>query len=373
MILRLILPTRRALTAAVLAAVLGAGTLCAAPDGPRRPGAGPRPRKSSPSVPVPPPPPPGEWTTQAGPRPDATAPAEPAPGPAAAAEPEAPPPPDPLFDDRPTGSFEPITWTHAPSGYVVSTETYTEEACTRLLADDTLPGTARAALLGGRARARLRMWRLDAARADIEAALVLDPRSAPLRLVHAELLACFGQADEADSVLQAALALDPESALISRALGLVRYQQGSMQSAADALAAHLAYAATEGTAAGDATLPLLRAVAADDLTSLDVMAGPDAPWITQLTAFLAGRIDRVTLLDRARTPRGAAPDEAACTAWFYLGQRSLARRDRERASLDLLAALRTGCTAIPEYRLAAADLIRLRTIRADSLPGRLAQ
>lgn len=376
MILRFLLPSRRTLAAAVVAALLGAGTLPGAPDGPSRPGAGPRPRKSSPSVPAPPPPPPSEWTTQAGPRTGTNARAEPAPGPAepaAAAEPETPPPPDPLFDDRPTGSFEPITWTHAPSGYVVSTETYTEEACTRLLADDTLPGTARAALLGGRARARTRMWRLDAARTDIEAALALDPRSAPLRLVHAELLACFGQTDEADSVLQEAFALDPESTLSARALGLIRFQQGSMQSAADALATHLTYAANTGTAAGDATLPLLRAVAADDLGSLDATAGPDVLWTAQLTAFLAGRIDRATLLDRARTPRDVTPDEAACTAWFYLGQRNLARRDRERASLDLLAALRTGCTAIPEYRLAAADLIRLRTIRADSLPGRLAQ
>ncbi|MBE2216509.1 MAG: hypothetical protein IAE82_21745 [Opitutaceae bacterium] len=366
----------------MLAVLLG-GTVLAAPDGPRRPGSGSRSRKSGPTVPVPPPPPAGEWTTQsgAGTMPSPTgdgAPAAPAAPPAE--EPAGlidvtPPPPDldPLFNDSPTESFEPVSWRHAPSGVVVSNESYTEEACTRLLADATLPATARAAVLGGRARARMRMWRLDAARADIEEALALDPRSAPLHLVHAELLACFNSTDDADLALQAALQLDPESSLIARALGLLRFQQGDMQSSADALTLHLAHTADLGTAAGDATLPLLRAVAAGDFSALDGRTDPEAPWTSQLTAFLAGRIDRETLLARAHDPRGVAPDEAACTTWFYLGQRSLARHERERATLDLLACIRTGYTMLPEYRIAVAQLIRLRALRADSLPGRLAQ
>lgn len=367
----------------LIIACLVAMSASAGPDGPTRPGAGPRPRKSSPATPVPPPPPAGEWTTQSGtsaPKPASGAATPETPAPTEPQEPAGlidvtPPPPefDPLFDDRPIASFEPISWPHAPSANVVSNESYTEEACTRLLSDDTLPGQARAALLGGRARARMRMWRLDAARADIEAAVAFDPSSAPLRLVQAELLACFGSTDEADSVVQQAFALDPESTLSARALGLIRFQQGSLQSAADALATHLAHAATTGTATGDATLPLLRAVAASDTGALESRDDPEAPWPAQLAIYLAGRIDRETLLARAHDPRGAAPDEAACTAWFYLGQRSLARADGERATLDFLACLRTGHTALPEYRLAVAQLIRLRAIKADSLPGRLAQ
>lgn len=351
-----------------------------------RPADGARPRKpgSSQRVPVPPPPPPGEWTTQAGPR-TAEPQADPADGSTAAGNEAAagedtgaaPAPPEPavdrLFDDRPSGSFEPVTWMHRPSGEVVSTETYTENACNRLLADTTLPPNARAALLGGRARARMRMWRLDSARSDIEAALELDPRAAQLHLVHAEILACFGRTDDADSVLQRAFDLDPESSYTARVLGLIRFQQGSLQSAAEALALHLERAARQGTASGDATLPLLQAVAASDMQAIDGPDDPGAPWPRQIAAFLTGRIGREALLERARSPRGASPDEAACTTWFYLGQRSLALNDRERASLDLLACLRTGCTAAPEYRLAAAALIRLGILRADSLPGRLAQ
>lgn len=352
-----------------------------AADGPTRPGSGPRPRKTAPGVPAPPPPAAGEWTTQTGQ--GGTKPVAPAPSTEATPTPEepaglvdvTPPPPevDPLFDDRPVASFESVTWAHAPSANVVSNETYTEQACTRLLADDTLPGAARGAVLGGRARARMRMWRLDAARADIEAAVALDPRSAPLHLVHAELLACFNSTDEADSVVQQAFALDPESTLSARALGLIRFQQGSLQSAADALAAHLRHSAATGTATGDSTLPLLHAVAASETTALQGATEPEAPWIAQLAAHLTGRIDRETLLARAHEPRGAAPDEAACTAWFYLGQRSLARAEKERATLDLLACLRTGHTALPEYRIAVAQLIRLGALKPDSLPGRLAQ
>jgi lipoprotein NlpI len=369
----------RILTLTLALAGLAVLTAAAGPDGPTRPGSGPRPRKSGTTTPVPPPPPAKDWTTQAGTGAPAPGQASPEAAPAKPAPPEppaglidaTPPPPaiDPLFDDRPTGSFEPISWLHAPSGNVVANESYTEEACSRLLADGTLPDNARAAVLGGRARARMRMWRLDAARADIERAIEFDPSSAPLRLVHAELLTCFGSTDEADSVVQQAFALDPESTLSARALGLIRFQQGSLQAAADALAAHLAHAA----ATGDATLPLLRAVAASDTGSLGAHDDPAAPWVAQLAAFLAGRISRETLLERARTPRGAAPDEAACTAWFYLGQRSLTLADGARATLDLLACVRTGHTALPEYRLAVATLIRLRAFKPDSLPGRLAQ
>jgi len=366
------------LHACALLAVLVPGLLCAAPDGPTRPGAGARPRRSSPP-PVPPPPPPGDWTTQsgqqAGPSESTTTTPAPTEPPPPGIIDVTPPPPDldTLFNDSPAGGFEPATWMHAPSAHVVSNETYTADACSRLLADDTLPDNARAALLGGRARARMRMWRLDAARADIEAAIELDPTSAPLRLVHAELLACFNTPADADLAMQEALRLDPESSRIARALGLLRFQQGSMQSAAEALDLHLTYTADSGTAAGDATLPLLRAVAASDLSSIDAPNDPEAPWLGQLTAYLAGRIDRETLLARAREPLGASPDEAACTAWFYLGQRSLVRADRERATLDFLACIRTGHTALPEYRLAVAALIRLRAIKGDSLPGRLAQ
>lgn len=377
------LPLRRGAAIAIAVTSLAGLTAAAGSDEPKNPGVVPRPRQSGKAVPTPPPP--GKWTTQTStgapvPGQAATdaAPSRAAPGspePAAGLIDVTPPPPrnEPLFDDRPTGSFEPITWQHAPSGHVVSNETYTEEACTRLLADTTLPANARAALLGGRARARMRMWRLDAARADIERAIDLDRSSAPLRLVHAELLACFASTDEADSVIQHAFALDPESTLSARALGLIRFQQGNMQGAADALATHLTYAATAGTATGDATLPLLRAVAAGDTGSLATGDDPAAPWVGQLAAMLAGRIDRATLLDRARNPRGAAPDEAACTAWFYLGQRSLSRGDRERAALDLLACVRTGHTALPEYRFAVEGLVRLRILKPDSLPGRLAQ
>lgn len=370
----------RALTCPFLrtpaAVFLAVALAVAATAQPSRPGSGSRGRKSPPSAPAPPPPP-TEWTTETGPRQSAPAPdqppSEPAPAEPVPDLPPVAPPPDPLFDDRPSGSFEPVTWMHRPSGQVVSTESYTEEACSRLLADDTLPAAARASLLGGRARARMRMWRLDAARADIEAALGLDAGSAALHLVHAEILACHGRTDDADSALQEAFALDPASTFSARVLGLLRFQQGSLQAAAEALRLHLAHVAEAGTATGDATLPLLHAVAADDTRALKPAEGPEAPWVDQLAAYLRAQIDRAELLARAHTPRGAAPDEAACTAWFYLGHRSLARGDRERATLDFLAALRTGCTAAPEYRLAVAALIRLQVLRADSLPGRLAQ
>lgn len=369
---------RRLLGIAVL--LLGVAWTGLAADGPSRPASGTRPRKSAPRAPAIPPPRPGEWTTQTGspaapaprspdattsPAPEATPPAPEAPPPPAA-------PPDPLFDDRPTGYFEPITWKHRPSPQVVSSESSTEEACSRLLQDDTLPPGARAALLGGRARARMRMWQLAAAREDIEAAVALDARAAPLYLVQAEVLACFGETDAADSVVQKAVEFDPESTFSARVLGLIRFQQGSMQSAADALALHLDRSRSTGIATGDATLPLLRAVAAGDMSGLDPAEHADNPWPAQLAAFLRHRIDRATLLERARRPKGAAPDEAACTAWFYLGQRSLAEKDADRARLDLLAAVRTGSTAMPEYRLAVAALIRLGVLKADSLPGQLA-
>ncbi len=368
--------TWRIPTALLLASILAV----AAAAQPSRPASGSRGRKSSSPPPAPPPPPPTEWTTETGPRRAAPGPAreEPPPevqpsAPEPEAEPPPPPAPDPLFDDRPTGSFEPVTWMHQPSGSVVSTEMYTEEACTRLLADPSLPAAARASLLGGRARARMRMWRLDAARADIQDALALDPRAAPLRLVHAEILACHGRTDEADTVLQDAFILDPESTFSARVLGLLRFQQGSLEAAAEALQIHLAHVAEAGTAAGDATLPLLHAIAANDTGALTPAVSPEAAWVSQLSAFLSGGMGRAELLERARAPRGATPDEAACTAWFYLAHRSLARGERDRATLDFLAAIRTGCTAVPEYRLAVAALIRLQVLRAESLPGRLAQ
>jgi len=278
-------------------------------------------------------------------------------------------PADPLFDDRPSGSFAPLTWQHRPSVQTVSIETETAQACQRLLANAELPPVARAALLGGRSRARLRMWRLDDALTDCEAALALDPSSAGLHLLHADILACYGRNDEADTWLQQASIRDPASTLIARSLGLLRFQQGSLDAAAEALAVHLAHAASEGTGREDATLPLLRAVAAGETGSLSAVDDPGAPWIRQLEALLVGRIDRATLLARAQQPQGAAADTAACTAWFYLGQRSLARGERERAGRDFLAALRTGATSTVEYRLAAAALIRLSVLSAASLPG----
>lgn len=326
---------------------------------------------------MPPPPPQGEWQTQTGPRQPNQQP-----GAAQAEEPEVtptpeptppPPPPDPLFDDSPLPFGFAAPWEHTPSANVVSTETYTEEACTRLLADTSLPPVARALVMSGRARARARMWRIDEAVADIEEALRLDASAAQLQLILAEILSCLGRTDEADAILQNAFRLDPESTLAARALGLIRFQQGSMDAAAEALSFHLESTAQTGIAAGDATLPLLRAVAAGETGSLEAVDNPTAAWPSQLAAFLNGRIDRDTLLARARDPVGVTLDEAACTAWFYLAQRSLARNDRARATLDLLAAARTGCTSAAEYRLAVAGLIRLGELRADSLPGRLAE
>ena len=108
-----------------------------------------------------------------------------------------------------------------------------------------------------------------------------------------------------------------------------------------------------------------------------VMLAAQAIKCGDASVVLAGGTENMSrapyLLERARNPRGAAPDEAACTAWFYLGQRSLTLADGARATLDLLACLRTGHTALPEYRLAVATLIRLRALKPDSLPGRLAQ
>lgn len=381
---RCLLPWRSLCVALVLATLAGPAL---GADGPTRPGVGSRPRRSPPATPVPPPRPAGDWTTQVGPRNDPRAAHPPASAPAQGTSPDTPaetpapaepqpqpaPQPDRLFDDRPTGADGPVQWAHAPSGDVVSTETYTEEACTRLLGDPSLPDPARASLLGGRARARMRMWRLDGARADIEAALALDSHSAALHLIHAEILACLGRAGGAEEALQQAILLDPASSFVARVLGLIRFQQGSMQSAADALAIHVRHAQRVGTAAGDATLPLLRAVAANEFATLTPADHAGSPWLGQLAAFLTGSISREVLLERARDPRGASADEAACTAWFYLGMRSLARGERDRARLDLLAALRTGCTSQPEYRLAVSELIRLGVLSANSLPGRLAQ
>jgi lipoprotein NlpI len=272
-----------------------------------------------------------------------------------------------LLDDTATVPPTPIVWIHRPHPSVIEAEAPLERAYTLMLAEQTRSTADRAAAFAGRASSRSRQWRPEEALADIDAALRLARGSALLHLERARLLGQLGRPAEAAAPLEQAFRNEPESSRTAAVLGILRFQEGRCDAAAEALDFHL-----EAEASPPVSLRLLRACAQTRSGRRPNLSGLGTfrdPWPGAVASFLARRIGREAFLALARAEDRAPPADAACVAWFHLGQRALLEGDRERAARDFLGALGSGATPLIEYRLAAAELIRLGVLDPRSLPG----
>lgn len=228
-------------------------------------------------------------------------------------------------------------------------------------ADLTAP--LQATTLAKRARARADLRQFEFAFEDLNAAIALAPERADLLWQRAWLAGALEREAAALADLDAAFRLNPAATGTARVLGLLRFEQGRFADAVAALNFRLEVEPSEPP------LVVLRAIArvrAGDADGRRELAGlADAarylePWPQAIARGLAGEVTRSQLLELARGDTADPSPVRACQAWFYLGQSALLAGDAARAKRDFELAVRSGGTSAMEFRLALAELRRMR-------------
>ncbi len=217
----------------------------------------------------------------------------------------------------------------------------------------------RAEHLRMRALGSSNVGRLEAALADIDEALQLQPDVVPWLIDRAVILSKLGRPAEAEALFAQLRTRAPRNDYLRSSLAVFAYSQERFGEAEQLFRAVPADHPNRPYEAIFAFLAGLRRGDTDPAW-LEKNRPADGAWPAPIQDFLLGKIDRAALLRGARDTFDLRTTEQQCEAYFSLGQVALARGEVATARRELENCVQSGIVGFIESELARRDLARLR-------------
>jgi lipoprotein NlpI len=234
-------------------------------------------------------------------------------------------------------------------------------ACTRIIDSDRLSGNNLAIAFHNRGIARTRMGEYDAAIADLDKAIRVNPQAA--RAFTSRGIAWHAQGDYERAIADydAAIRLNPRDVLAVNNRGLARYFQGRFALAARDFAQARQMGKPDVYVAIWSYLARTRnAESARSEFERDVRELPGDAWPAPVLRAYLGQIDAEALLAASAHSDAKTQAEQRCEANYYLGQWYVIRGQQEPAVAHFRAAQNQCPKFFLEYAGATAELKRLR-------------
>lgn len=233
--------------------------------------------------------------------------------------------------------------------------------CTRIIDLAQLSGSNLAIAYHNRGIARTYMGEYDAAIADFDMAIRVNPKAARAFTSRGIAWHARGDYERAIADYDSAIGLNPQDVLAVKNRGLARYFQGRF-----ALAAR-DFAQARQMGKPDAYVALWSYLArtrnAESVRSefeQDAKGVPNDAWPAPVLRAYLGQIGPEALLAAAAHPDAKTQAEQRCEANYYLGQWYLIRGEQDRAVAHFRAAQDQCPRFFLEYTGATAELRRLR-------------
>lgn len=216
----------------------------------------------------------------------------------------------------------------------------------------------------GRAFARHRAGEFAPALEDIEQAIAIRGEDVVLLRERGNLHWDLEDHQAALRDYDRAIELRPDPALY-RARGLVHFGLGDWTRAEADLTSLITTEKTRGTGIEYTECFLLlarRRAETDDQRAAFAASVAKWPrsWVTSIAGYLLGNVSETQLLAETALGNTPPPDKRRCEAYFYIGQTHLIAGDRTAAREFFEKCVETKATTYFEYKLAKAELTRLR-------------
>lgn len=216
----------------------------------------------------------------------------------------------------------------------------------------------RAEHLRVRALGSANVGRFEAALADIDEALELQPGVVPWLIDRAVILSKLGRIDEAEALFAQVRKKAPKNDYLRSSLAVFAFGQQRFGEAEELFRTVPADHPNRSYEAIFAYLAGLRR-GESDRTSLEANRPAAGQWPAPIQDYLLGRIDRAELLRAARDTFDLRTTEQQCEAYFSLAQSALAKGDATAARRELENCVQSGIVGFIEYDLARRELERL--------------
>ncbi|AMJ59349.1 rhomboid family intramembrane serine protease [Bosea sp. PAMC 26642] len=236
---------------------------------------------------------------------------------------------------------------------------YDFDAAKELFGRAILAGfTPDASLLGLRADAAQALGQFDAAKADLEAQLRLQPDNLAALNALAALLSAMGDQRAALEKADEVLLRQPDSVSAQRQRGWFLLLDGRYAEAVPVLEIAARLAPSDAYSALWLHLASLRAGQGGRIAEASASIAADA-WPAPVLHYFRSEIDEKALIATAADRDPVKAREQVCEAHFYIGERHLANRDPARADSYLFVARMNCPKTFYEWAGARAELRRL--------------